>query len=114
MPQPAKTRARSSSRRSTRSAGDRALKRLQDSVDAAEGALKDLRKEMSRGSRALLADVEKTLRDARSNLRRVSKRIAKDFEEVQRAAAGKTARRRTTGKTARSTGTRTRTAARKK
>jgi hypothetical protein len=44
---------------------------------------------MSRGSRDLVGDVDKTLRDARKNLRRASRRIAKDLEEVQQAATGK-------------------------
>jgi ABC-type transporter Mla subunit MlaD len=73
-----------------------ALGRLSDSIDAAQVALKDLRSEMSRGSRELLKDLDKTLRDARKNLGRTRRRIAKDLEEVQKAARGKrttTARR---------------------
>jgi len=60
-------------------------------MEATQAALKDLRSEMSRGSRDLLKDVDKTLRDARKNLRRTSRRIAKDLEEVQQAARGKRA-----------------------
>lgn len=76
--------------------GDRALERLHQSVDAAEAALKDVRSEMSRGSRELLKDLETTLRDARKNLRSVSRRVSKDLEEVQQAVTGKkaTARRK--------------------
>ena len=73
-----------------------ALGRLNDSIEAAQAALKDLRSEMPRGSRELLKDVDKTLRDARKNLGRTSRRIAKDLDEVQQAARGKrttTARR---------------------
>jgi hypothetical protein len=66
-----------------------ALGRLTDSIEAAQAALKDLRSELSRGSRELLKDVDKTLRDARKNLRRTSRRIGKDLEEVQKAATGK-------------------------
>jgi hypothetical protein len=69
--------------------GPEALGRLTDSIEAAQAALKDLRSEMSRGSRELLKDVDVTLRDARKNLRRTSRRIAKDLEEVQLAARGK-------------------------
>jgi hypothetical protein len=69
--------------------GHEALDRLNDSIDAAQAALKDLRSEMSRGSRELLKDVDKTLRDARKNLRRTSRRIVKDLDEVQQAARGK-------------------------
>jgi len=68
-----------------------ALGRLSDSIDAAQAALKDLRSEMSRGSRDLLKDLDKTLRDARKNLGRTSRRIAKDLDEVQKAARGKRA-----------------------
>jgi flagellar hook-basal body complex protein FliE len=93
------TRTRTSAKGRARSAGDEALKRLQDSVDASEEAAKQLRKEMSRGSRELLTDVETTLKDARKNLRRVSGRVAKDLEDVRKAAAGKrTTQRRSTGK----------------
>jgi uncharacterized membrane-anchored protein YhcB (DUF1043 family) len=69
---------------------------LNDSIEASQAALKDLRSEMSRGSRELLKDLDKTLRDARKNLGRTSRRIAKDLDEVQQAARGKlttTARR---------------------
>jgi hypothetical protein len=99
-------------RRTARGPGDKALERLNDSIDAAQAALKDLRSEMSRGSRELLKDVDTTLKDARKNLRGVSRRVVKDLEEVQQAVAGKrtspqrrktagsssTARRRTTKK----------------
>ena len=49
----------------TTTRGDKALERVNDSIDAAQAALKDLRSEMSRGSRELLKEVETTLRDAR-------------------------------------------------
>ena len=86
------TRSRSgASRRRSGAASDTpdALGRLNDSIESAQAALKDLRGEMSRGSRELLSDVDKTLRDARKNLRRTSKRIAKDIDEVQHTARGK-------------------------
>ena len=78
------------------SGGPDALDRLSDSIEASQAALKDLRSEMSRGSRELLTDLDKTLRDARKNLGRTSRRIAKDLDDVQQAARGKrtsTARR---------------------
>jgi hypothetical protein len=80
-------------RRPAKTAAGRAksLERLQASIDAAEAALKDVRSEMSRGSRELLKDVEKTLRDARKNLRRVSRRVSKDLEEVGQAVRGQSA-----------------------
>jgi ABC-type transporter Mla subunit MlaD len=90
------TRRPATHKRGVASGGPDALGRLNDSIEAAQAALKDLRSEMSRGSRELLKDIDKTLRDARKNLGRTSRRIAKDLEEVQQAARGKgttTARR---------------------
>jgi predicted nucleic acid-binding Zn-ribbon protein len=69
--------------------GHKSLEGLNDSIDAAQAALKDLRSEMSRGSRELLKDVDTTLKDTRKNLRSVSRRVAKDLEEVQQTVAGK-------------------------
>ena len=83
------TRRPAARQRGAGSGGPDALGRLNDSIEAAQAALKDLRSEMSRGSRELLRDVDKTLRDARKNLGRTSRRIAKDLEEVQQAARGK-------------------------
>ena len=83
------TRRPATRQRGAASGGPDALGRLNDSIEAAQAALKDLRSEMSRGSRELLKDVDKTLRDARKNLRRTSTRIAKDLDEVQQAARGK-------------------------
>lgn len=72
--------------------------------------MKDVRKEMSRGSRELLADVENMLREARKNLRRVSGRVTKDLEEVQKASAGKrTTQRGGSARTSKSRGGTTRT-----
>jgi ABC-type transporter Mla subunit MlaD len=95
------TRRPAARQRGAGSGGADALGRLNDSIEAAQAALKDLRSEMSRGSRELLRDVDKTLRDARKNLGRTSRRIAKDLEEVQQAARGKrtaTARRASSGR----------------
>ena len=103
----------------TRSESKTSLDRLHDSIDAAEAALKDVRSEMSRGSRELLKDVETTLRDARKNLRRVSRRVSKDLEEVGEAVRGRseTTRRkpaqRKAGGRARSAGTARRSGSRK-
>jgi hypothetical protein len=81
-------------------AGSAALERLQDSIEAAETALKDLRGEVSRDSRDLLKDVGTTLKDARQNLRRSRRRITSDLERVERVlvkgkATGRPARKRT-------------------
>jgi ABC-type transporter Mla subunit MlaD len=82
------TRRPATRQRSAAGGGTDALGRLNDSIEAAQAALKDLRSEMSRGSRELLKDLDKTLRDARKNLGRTSRRIAKDLDEVQQAARG--------------------------
>lgn len=93
-----KTQARrpASRQRGAAGGGPEALGRLNDSIEAAQAALKDLRSEMSRGSRELLEDLDKTLRDARKNLGRTRRRIAKDLDQVQQAARGK---RTTTART---------------
>jgi hypothetical protein len=54
------TGARSTSRSRTTTRGPRALDRLDKSIDAAEGALKDLRSELGRGGGALVKDLDKT------------------------------------------------------
>jgi predicted nucleic acid-binding Zn-ribbon protein len=66
-----------------RGKGQNALDRLTKSVDAAQDALKDLRGEMSKGSSAILKDVDKQLKDARKSLRGSSKSVLKDLEELQ-------------------------------
>lgn len=87
------TRVRGSASRA-RGAGEASLERLTHSVEAAQTALKDLRKELSKGSRDVLGDLDMTLKDARKNLRSVSRTVSKDLEEIQQAlTAGKPARR---------------------
>jgi hypothetical protein len=66
-------------------AGQLAFDRLTLSVEAAQDALKDLRKEVSKGTRDVLRDLDTTLRDARKNLRSVSKTVTNDLEKVQQA-----------------------------
>jgi hypothetical protein len=84
------TAARSTSRSRTTTRGPRALDRLDKSIDAAEGALKDLRSELGRGGRDLVKDFDRTLRDSRKNLRSLSRTVAKDLGKLQRATTGKT------------------------
>ena len=91
-----------------RGAGEASFERLTQSVEAAQAALKDLRKELRKGTREALGDLDMTLRDARENLRSVSRTVAKDLEEIQRApTAGKPTRAGTAGprKTAAAAGT---------
>jgi hypothetical protein len=79
---------RSTQRKATTGDGP-ALDRLGGSIDAAQEALKDLRRELSKGGRDLLKDLDALLRDARKNLRGAQRTLIKDLEEVQKAAAGK-------------------------
>ena len=69
--------------------GGSALDRLGGTLDAAQEALKDLRRELSKGGRDLLKDLDTLLRDARKNLRGTQRTLIKDLEEIQKAAAGK-------------------------
>jgi hypothetical protein len=91
--------------------GPKAIGRIEKSIDGAELALKDLRKELGRGGRDLVKDLETTLKDSRKNLRSLSRTVARDVGKVQRAAtrgtpptrarrstSGKGAARRTTGR----------------
>jgi hypothetical protein len=68
-----------------------ALDRLGGSLDAAQDALKDLRRALSKGGRDLVADLDVLVRDARKNLRGAQRALVKDLDEVQKAAAGKRA-----------------------
>jgi predicted metal-dependent hydrolase len=74
--------------RKRKTPGERSLDRLHESIDAAQAALKDVRSEMSRGSRELLKDVESTLRDTRRNLRGVSRRVSKELGTVEQTVRG--------------------------
>jgi hypothetical protein len=86
-----------------RHAGQGALDRLTKSVEAAEVALKDLRKEMGKGSRDVLGDLETTLKDARKDLRSVSRTFTKDLAQIEQAlVAGKPVKRRAAPARARS------------
>jgi hypothetical protein len=93
-----------------------ALDRLGGSLDAAQDALKDLRRELSKGGRDLLKDLDVLLRDARKNLRGARRTLAKDLDQVQKAAAGKRPAKRAPAKRApakRTTATKPTGAARK-
>jgi predicted nucleic acid-binding Zn-ribbon protein len=89
-----------------RGAGEASFERLTQSVEAAQVALKDLRKELSKGTRDVLGDLDVTLKDARKHLRSVSRTVSKDLDEIQHAltagkpARARTARKATTGKPA--------------
>jgi hypothetical protein len=91
----------------SRKSGNVALERLSGSIDAAQDALKDLRRELSKGGRDVLKDLDVLLRDARKNLRSTQRTLIKDLDEMQKAAAGK--RTRATAGTARAPAKRTTT-----
>jgi N-acetylmuramoyl-L-alanine amidase CwlA len=69
--------------RRAKKAGNSALDRLQTSIDAAETALKDLRREVGRESQERLKDVGTTLTATRKNLTRSRNRIMKDLEQFE-------------------------------
>jgi hypothetical protein len=69
--------------RRAKKAGNSALDRLQTSIDAAETALKDLRREVGRESQERLKDVSTTLTATRRNLTRSRNRIMKDLEQFE-------------------------------
>ena len=79
---------RGSTRSKDSKSGDAALDRLGGSLDAAQEALKDLRRELSKGGRDVVKDLDALLRDARKNLRGARRTLVKDLEQVQKAAAG--------------------------
>jgi hypothetical protein len=71
-----------------RNAGEVSFERLTQSVEAAQAALKDLRKEVSKGTRDVLKDLDVTLKDARKSVRSVSRTVSKDLAEIQQALGG--------------------------
>ena len=70
-----------------RDAGQGAFDRLTQSLDAAQVALNDVRKELSRGTRDVLQDLDRTLKDARKSARRVGRTVTRDLEQIQHALA---------------------------
>jgi hypothetical protein len=75
-----------------RDAGQTAFDRLTQSLEVAQAALKDLRRELSKGTRDVLDDLDTTLKDARTNVRNVRRTVTKDLEQIQQAlTAGKPA-----------------------
>jgi hypothetical protein len=80
---------KSSTSRKGATSGGPALDRLGGSIEAAQEALKDPRRELSMGGRDLVRDLDVLLRDARKNLRGVQRTLIKDLEEMQKAAAGR-------------------------
>jgi hypothetical protein len=88
-------------------AGNTALDRLSGSIDAAQDALNDLRRELSKGGREVLKDLDTLLSNARKNLRSTQRTLIKDLDDMQKAATGKrsSARASSSGATAKRTTT---------
>src|SRR4051794_17214283 len=81
------SRSRGSARSSSsKSRQPRSLARLDKSINASQDALKELRKELGRGGRDVLKDIEKTLKDSRKNLTSLTRTVGRDLGKVQRAA----------------------------
>lgn len=78
------SRARGGASRA-KGAGQAAFDRLMQSVEAAQAALEDVRKEVSTGTRDVLRDIDATLNDASRSLRSVSETVATGFANVQQA-----------------------------
>jgi ABC-type transporter Mla subunit MlaD len=84
-----RTTSRSRSAKSASTKNSKPVDRLDDAITAAQDALKELRGDLSRGSKVLVKDLDKTLKDARSNLRRVRGTLVDDLDEVGRKLTGK-------------------------
>jgi ABC-type transporter Mla subunit MlaD len=80
---------RTSTRKTAGGSRGKQIERVEDAITAAEGALKDLRRDLTKGGQDLLKDVDRTLKDARRNLRGIKKTLAKDLEGVGRSVTGK-------------------------
>src|SRR4051794_8654738 len=75
----AKTRAR-------KVVGPKAIGRLEKSLDAAEIALKDLRKELGRGGSTAVKDLDTALKNSRKSFTSARRTIMSDIEKLQKAA----------------------------
>jgi hypothetical protein len=66
--------------------GPKAIGRLEKSLDAAEIALKDLRKELGRGGSTAVKDLDTALKNSRKSFTSARKTILADVEKLQKAA----------------------------
>jgi hypothetical protein len=71
-----------------RKAFDKSMERVTRSIDAAEVAAKDLRSGVTKGSRDLVRDLERTLHHARTNAHKVGNAVSEDIEQAMRADGG--------------------------
>jgi hypothetical protein len=88
---PAKKPATSASRARAASKEPAALKRLNSSLDAAQEALADLRKDtgrdVSQGARDLYKDVRTFISSARRDSSKLAKALARDLEQAEKRLA---------------------------
>ena len=66
--------------------GPKAMGRLEKSLDAAEIALRDLRRELGKGGTGMVKDLDRTIKDSRKNLRSLNRTVLRDLEKLQKAA----------------------------
>ena len=111
---PAARSSKSSTSRTSRFKEPAALKRLNKSLDAAQQALTELRKDSGKGAQDLYKDLRGFVSNARRDTSKLGKALAKDFEQAQKrvsqAASGSsrsssTSRRKATRAKSTSTGT---------
>jgi hypothetical protein len=77
-------RTGSRSRSSGAGTSHKAWGRLTKSIDTADDALRELRKELGRGGKEVLKDLEKALKDSRKGVGSAQKSAAKNAEKLQR------------------------------
>jgi hypothetical protein len=79
---PTAKRSRSSTSRSFKEPA--ALKRLNKSLDAAQQALTELRKDSGKGAQDLYKDLRSFVSNARRDTGKLGKALAKDFDQAQK------------------------------
>src|SRR3954470_10258749 len=76
--------AASRARTSGSAASQKTWTRLTKSIDTAEDSLKELRKELGRGGKEVLKDLEKALKDSRKSAGNAQKTASKQAEKLAR------------------------------
>jgi hypothetical protein len=83
-----KTTRKQAPRRSAAKAGDASLKRLNSSLDAAHEALTELRKNLGRGGREVVKDVQGRVTELRKDARNLNKSLRSELGHLQKSIAG--------------------------
>ena len=73
--------------RARKASPPKSMGQLEKAIDAAEKALKDLRKDLGRSGSSALKEINQTIKDSRKHARSLSKTVARDLEKLQSAAA---------------------------